>query len=125
MMMKRMFTFMLAILIAGCASRQPTVIPQNGQQPSGIYAGDRVEVITHDGRMLEFVVQRVDKSGLAGDTLFVYYSEMAGLTRLTADQSWTTVALGVGLVVLTVWALSYQAEADPFCLVCGEWRRKD
>lgn len=92
----------LVLLLAGCKTMQPVAHDDLSRLQGQVERGDRVEVVTTDGRTLQFTVTDVTPDALAGDGVRVTQPEIASL-RVEAVSKPRTFGVafgGAGALVL-------------------------
>ncbi len=101
-MTKSIWTVLACLMTTGCMTVQP--LPVDRQQlASELEPGDRVEVVTKDGRRLELEVDGVDEQGLRGTSQQILYSDIETLSRKKVSVGRTAlVALGAAAVIAAV-----------------------
>jgi len=77
-----------------------------------LHPGDRVKIITNDGRQLEFKVREINSEAIIGDKQQVLFSEIARLEKMQRDfgkigQMIEGTAAIVGIVYLVVVILAF------------------
>lgn len=89
----------LLVLLCGCRTMQPVEYGNWASLAGQVEAGDRVEVVTTDGRALDFVVVEVTDDALVGQDVRVPRGEIAQL-RVEAVSKGRTfgAAFGAGAV---------------------------
>ncbi len=92
----------LVLLLAGCKTMQPVAHDDLSRLQGQVERGDRVEVVTTDGRTLQFTVTDVTAEALAGDGVRVTQPEIASLRVKAVSKPRTFGAAfgGAGALVL-------------------------
>lgn len=80
-----------AIVLTACVPSH-SIRPYPSFIQAGVAPGDRVEIVTSDGRELAFTVERVSVTGLAGGGHEVAYGDIKSIAR----RGWTEPALACG-----------------------------
>lgn len=109
-------TFLLLTwMIVGCASHQQRNLPSQGSAIQGVYPGNLVVITTLDGKHYEFHVQEVTANGLAGETLFIAYQDMASVQLVTKPRStaWKKWVWGAVIVAAAIAVASFQKKDEP------------
>lgn len=114
---RNVLIWLLIFVLAGCTSMR-TVDRGTDESTPAVEVGDRVRVVTRDGRELEFTVTRIEGDELAGsysrtqarDTgtgdLHIPFQDVA-LVQVESFDGWRTAGLvaGSALLVYTAMAL--------------------
>jgi len=124
----------VALFSAACASYRPVKLIDAGDQADSVplaslKAGDRVKVITRDGRESEFTLTAISSDALIGENQRIELADVKELeTReMTGDKParWVTVvvvvvvvlALAVGLALL--FSSGSSGSSLHLCFTCG------
>jgi hypothetical protein len=95
----RIFRSIIAVsavlALVGCMTVQP--LPVNREQlATQLEPGDKVEVVTKDGRHLKFAMESVDEQGLRGAGQQIAYADIESLSRSQLNVGRTAlIVLGV------------------------------
>lgn len=117
-------SLLIAILMSACAPARP-VKPYANHIQAGIEPGDRVELVTMDGRELEFVVTRVTAATISGDAVEVAMADIARISK----RGWAQpeqpcgagIAVGCSVPLELIVASDFHAEyAKRFENICAE-----
>ena len=101
-MTKSIWTVVACLMATGCMTVQPLPVDQQ-QLARELEPGDRVEVLTKDGRHLELEVDGVDEQGLRGASQQIPYSDIETLSRKKVSVGRTAlVALGAAAAIAAV-----------------------
>jgi hypothetical protein len=96
---------LLVLMVTGCTSSYDVPLGAPGGRPE-VSAGEPVQIVTTDGRRLEFTVARVDPDALVGPSERVPFDQIATLEVERPDQAKTAAAVvggvfGIPLAILT------------------------
>jgi hypothetical protein len=98
----------LLAFAAGCTTMRSLPSSDAQSVASQIEVGDKVQVTRNDGSDVEFKVEAISNEGLAGDGVFVTYSDILQV-RVREHSTAKTVGLVVAILVV-VKGLSDYAE---------------
>ena len=98
----------LVLLLAGCKTMQAVPHADLSRLQGQVERGDRVEVVTTDGRSLQFTVTEVTADALAGDNVRVTQPEIASLKVKAVNKPRTFGAAfgGAGTLVLILLGIA-------------------
>ena len=98
----------LVLLLAGCKTMQAVPHDDLSRLQGQVERGDRVEVVTTDGRSLQFTVPEVTADALAGDNVRVTQPEIASLKVKAVNKPRTFGAAfgGAGTLVLILLGIA-------------------
>jgi hypothetical protein len=105
---KVVICIVLLAFVAGCTTMRS--LPSSDAQSIGsqIEVGDKVQVTRSDGSDVKFKVEAISDEGLAGDGIFVAYSDILQV-RVREHSTAKTVGLVVAILVV-IKGLSDYAE---------------
>jgi len=117
--MKALVCLLLSFNLVACATTERYVsLPEDGTPPtsSQVEPGNRVHVVTRDGRELEFTVKEAGEEGLVGDQETVPWRNIQTLQVLERDEPralWIALAVvaSIGAAVLISAAVESAATA--------------
>lgn len=107
--MRLLLVLGLLLMLCGCKTLQ-TVPHQDLTRLQGqVEPGDQVEVLTTDGRSLDFKVTEVTAEALVGDGVRVSQEEIAGLRVRAVSKPRTFAAAfgGAGTVLVILFGLAF------------------
>ena len=98
--------FLLSLLIvhlAACSSLQPISVQdvQSQGEDSGLYIGDRVEIITNDSERLDFAVTDITNEGIGGKFGLIPHANIRSLkvkrpgSLDDSSSTWVWAVLGI------------------------------
>jgi hypothetical protein len=91
----RLCTLCICVALVGCTTMQPLMV-DSSRLSQALKRGDNVEIVTADGRQLQFAIDAVDDSGLQGAGQRVAYSDIKSINRKQVSAGRTAlVALGI------------------------------
>ena len=100
----RLMLGVVLLLLAGCKTMQAVPHDDLSRLQGQVERGDRVEVVTTDGRTLQFIVTDVSADAIAGDDVRVAQAEIASLRVKAVSKPRTFGAAfgGAGALVLVL-----------------------
>jgi hypothetical protein len=98
----------LLLLLGACKTMQPVAHDDLSRLQGQVERGDRVEVVTTDGRTLQFTVTEVTADALVGDDVRVAQPEIATLRVKAVNKPRTFGAAfgGAGALVLILLGIA-------------------
>ena len=110
----------LFAMVVGCSSTRMVDLAASPSLAAQVQVGDHVRIVTVDGRILEFEVERVDPEAIEGRELRVQRDEIAELeiTRFSAARTAGLVG-GAGLTAVGVALLIFIAIAPALILAAA------
>jgi hypothetical protein len=104
MRLRLCFVLMLLLVLGGCKTMQAVPHDDLSQLQGQVERGDQVEVVTTDGRTLDFIVTEVSADALVGDGVRVQQPEISSL-RVRAVSKPRTFGAAFGSAAVTVLVL--------------------
>jgi hypothetical protein len=106
--MRLLLILLLLLLLGGCKTMQAVPHDDLSKLQGQVERGDRVEVVTTDGRTLDFTVTEVTADALAGDNVRVEQPEIASLRVKAVSKPRTFGAAfgGAGTLVLILLGIA-------------------
>ena len=93
--LKQLLAAAVALSMLGCTAIQPLNL-SGSQLATTLKPGDQVEIVTTQGKQLQFKVDNVDATGVQGGGQRVAYNDIQSISRKQMDTKRTTmVVLGV------------------------------
>ncbi len=108
--MRSIVMVVLLLVLAGCKTMQP-VAHDDWKLAGQVEPGDRVEVVTTDGRTESFVVTEVTDDALVGSDVRVERTDIAQL-RVRAVHKGRTIGAAVGGAAIWTWMVLIAATAS-------------
>ena len=106
--MRLCFVLLLMLLLGGCKTLQTVPHDDLSKLQGQVERGDQVEVVTTDGRTLDFTVTEVTADALVGADVRVAQAEIARLQVKAVSKPRTFGAAfgGAGIVVMILFAIA-------------------
>ena len=93
--LKQLLAAAVALSMLGCTTIQPLAV-SGSQLATTLKPGDQVEIVSTQGRQLQFKIDNVDATGVQGGGQRVAYNDIQSISRKQTDTKRTTmVVLGV------------------------------
>jgi hypothetical protein len=93
--LKQLLAAAVALSMLGCTTIQPLAV-SGSQLATTLKPGDQVEIVTTQGKQLQFKIDNVDATGVQGGGQRVAYNDIQSISRKQMDTKRTTmVVLGV------------------------------
>jgi hypothetical protein len=117
--MRHFLLCLLIVHLAACSSMQSISVQdvQTQREDSGLYLGDRVEIITNDSEKLDFAVTDITADGIGGKFGVIPYANIRSLkvkSPGSVDESSTTWVWAV-LGAIALGALVASADSVTAC----------
>jgi protein involved in temperature-dependent protein secretion len=117
--MRHFFLCLLIVHLAACSSMQPISVQdvQAQGEESGLYLGDRVEIITNDSEKLDFAVTDITKDGIGGKFGVIPYANIRSLKvkRPGSSEDSSLTWLWAVLGIVAVGAIVASADSVTVC----------
>jgi len=123
--MRTLLCALLSLNLVACATRMhPVDMPDGAGPPASeqLAVGNQVNLVTKDGKEMEFQVRAISDEGISGDEGLVHWQDIQALYILKSDTSTAKwVVLGVLGAVAMAWLVGKAAEgaAAASLLSCG------
>ncbi len=94
----------LISFVTGCTTMRPLPTADAQSIASHIEVGDKVQIIRNDASDVKFKVETISNEGLAGDGIFVAYSD---ILQVSVREHSTAKTVGLVVVILVLVKASY------------------